>query len=142
MKIRIIGESDAKEVSVLSGQLGYPTAIEKTAENIRLIGSDPNQVIYVAELGGAVVGWIHFQKRITLVGNVFVEIAGLIVDAAHRQKGIGKSLIEEGIKWAKQRNIYEFRVRSNAARNESHIFYKALGFSEVKTQKVYDRTDE
>ncbi len=142
MKIRTVLEKDAKEVSRLSGQLGYPTTIDETIENINRIGSDKNQIAFVAELDGMIIGWIQFQKRVLLIGSPFAEIVGLVVDADHRQKGIGRLLIQEGIKWIKQEKIHKIRVRSNIVRDESHGFYKAVGFREVKTQKVYDRMDE
>lgn len=77
-----------------------------------------------------------------VIASPFVEIVGLIVEAEHRKKNIGRSLVQEGIRWAKIENIQSLRVRSNAIREESHGFYKALGFREVKTQKVYDRDAE
>ena len=138
MTIRIVTEEDAIEVSRLSGQLGYPTAVQKTIENIRRINTDNDQKILVAALDGVVIGWIQLQKRIMLVSTPFVEIVGLIVEASHRNKKIGKSLVQEGIRWAKNENIQSLRVRSNATREESHGFYTAIGFREVKTQKVYD----
>lgn len=142
MIIRTVLEKDAREVSQLSGQLGYPTDIPETIENIKRISSDKNQIAFVAELDGIIVGWIQFQKRTLLISAPFAEIVGLVVDSNHRNKGIGRSLIQEGIRWAKQENIHKIRVRSNIVRDESHGFYKAIGFREVKTQKVYDWTGE
>ncbi|MBS1918738.1 MAG: GNAT family N-acetyltransferase [Bacteroidetes bacterium] len=142
MIIRAVHEKDAEKVSQLSGQLGYPTSLEKTIENIRQINADYNQVTFVAECENTVAGWIQLQKRVSIVSSPFVEIVGLIVDENHRNKKIGKALVKAGIDWAKQKNILQLRVRSNAARNESHGFYKTLGFREVKTQKVYDWGNE
>jgi GNAT superfamily N-acetyltransferase len=64
------------------------------------------------------------------------------VDDRHRKKNIGKRLVQESIQWAKQKGLLKIRVRSNVTRSESHSFYKTIGFREVKTQKVYEWTDE
>jgi predicted N-acetyltransferase YhbS len=138
MIIRTVLEKDAKEISELSSQLGYPTGELQTIENIRRINADNDQRVFVAELDEFVVGWIQVQKRIMLISTPFVEIVGLIVEANHRNRNIGRSLVHEGIRWAKDENIQSLRVRSNAIREESHGFYKAIGFREVKMQKVYD----
>ncbi|HWC53643.1 MAG TPA: GNAT family N-acetyltransferase [Chitinophagaceae bacterium] len=142
MIIRTVQEKDAKEVSQLSGQLGYPSSVEKTIETIRRINADNYQIIFVAELDGTVVGWIQLQKKFLLIAEPFTEIVGLIVDEKHRGKSIGRSLVQECIRWTKQENIHKIRVKSNITRDESHEFYKTIGFREVKTQKVYDREVE
>lgn len=142
MTIRTVQEKDAKEVSQLSGQLGYPTSMEKTVETIRRINADNYQIIFVAELDGKVVGWIQVQKKFLLISEPFTEIVGLVVDEKHRGKKIGRSLVQECIRWTKQEHIHKIRVKSNITRDESHEFYKAIGFREIKTQKVYDRAVE
>lgn len=138
MNIRIATIADAKEVSKLSVQFGYPTSVCDTINNIRGIAKDENQIIFVAELNGVLVGWIQLQKRIMVIASPFVEIVGLIVEEKHRCRNIGRSLVQEGMRWAQDDNIQSLRVRSNASREESHGFYKAIGFREVKMQKVYD----
>jgi GNAT superfamily N-acetyltransferase len=62
----------------------------------------------------------------------------LVVDAQHRKMGMGKSLIEEILQWAKSKNCSHIRVRCQVMRKEANIFYSRLGFQEVKQQKVYD----
>jgi predicted N-acetyltransferase YhbS len=142
MIIRPVQEKDAKEVSQLSNQLGYPTGVEKTIGAIKRINADKYQIIFVAELDGTVVGWIQLQKKILLISEPFTEIVGLVVDEKHRGKSIGRSLVQESIRWTKHEHIFKIRVKSNIIRDESHEFYKAIGFREVKTQKVYDRMIE
>lgn len=138
IEIRRIKETDEKTIQRLSDELGYPLSLELTKENIRQINADNNQIAFVAELEGEIVGWIQFQKRVLLVSNPFAEIVGLIVDSKYRKKKVGRSLVQKGIYWAEQENIHKIRVRSNVIRNESHGFYKSIGFMETKQQKVYD----
>lgn len=142
MNIRAVKLKDASKIAKLSGQLGYPITEQEAANHIHRIETDSDQKVFVAELGKDITGWIHIRKEILLVEPPFAEIAGLIVDAGHRKKNIGRWLVQESIQWARQNRLFKIKVRSNILRSESHSFYKALGFREVKTQKAYEWINE
>ena len=65
------------------------------------------------------------------------EIVGLVVDAAHRGRGVGRRLVAEVEAWAAARGLEVVTVRSNVARTESHPFYERLGYARTKTQHAY-----
>jgi GNAT superfamily N-acetyltransferase len=135
--IRNATTADAPEVAALSGVLGYPVDREAMQRRLERLGSSEGHVVFVAETGGKLAGWIHAAERSLLVVERIVEICGLVVGAGHRGSGVGRRLVEAVEEWAHTRGFTEVSVRSNAARPESHPFYEKLGFDRVKTQHVY-----
>ena len=65
---------------------------------------------------------------------------GLVFDPAVRRGGVGTALVAAAEKWAASRGAATMRVRSNTARDISHPFYEALGYTRSKTQHVYTRS--
>jgi len=130
---------DSEGIAQLSGQLGYPSTKEQTQKRIKEIVDSPQQCVFVEVVNGKVVAWVQgfYAPRVESEG--FVEIAGLVVDEAHRGKGIGKKLIADVIEWSAQFNCETIRVRTNMIRKETHVFYTKAGFVEVKEQKVFSK---
>jgi len=142
IQIRLIKESDAVAVRSLSGQLGYRLSAEETVENIRDVLSNRDQAAFVACLDGVVIGWIHIFRTVRLESKSFIEIGGLIIDENYRKQGVGKLLVRSAGELAKGEHIGKLRVRCNKKRIEAHQFYRALGFTEFKEQKVFELTIE
>jgi predicted N-acetyltransferase YhbS len=136
--IRRAEAGDEKAVASLAGQLGYPMQTSEAERQLSLLAKKDGHAVFVAELGGhGIVGWIHMMPRQLLYSPGLTEIGGLVVDAEHRRKGVGRALIRAGEKWAKDQSYSRVFVRSNAVRKEAHDFYPSLGYDSVKTQKVY-----
>lgn len=130
--------SDQHEIARLSAQWGYIASLEEIASGLSSIFQHPDHKVIILQQGGKTMGWIHGIYSLRIASDPFVEIAGLVVDAQHRKMGMGKSLIEEILQWAKSKNCSHIRVRCQVMRKEANIFYSRLGFQEVKQQKVYD----
>jgi GNAT superfamily N-acetyltransferase len=134
LKEMTAGHLDA--VERLSEQLGYPVDSEQTGERFSRLLNDNNRVVVV--VNPRVVGWTHVALVDSLESEQFAEIRALVVDASVRRKGVGKMLVEEAKRWAREKGVKKLRVRSNVVREEAHKFYPAQGFSKSKTQAVYD----
>ncbi len=130
---------DSEGMAQLSAQFGYPSTKEQTQKRIREILDLNNNCIFVKVMDGKLIAWVQgfYSPRVESEG--FVEIAGLVVDEAHRGKGIGKKLIDEVMEWSANYGCETIRVRTNVIRKETHIFYTKAGFTEVKEQKVFSR---
>jgi GNAT superfamily N-acetyltransferase len=139
MTVRNAQIQDAEAISLLSGQLGYPTSNLLIRDRLGVILLNADNCVFVAAEDEKVVGWIHGFYSLRVESEFFVEIAGLVVDENHRRKGIGKILIDEVINWAKSKNCESIRVRCNVKRTASHHFYKEIGFNLDKEQKVFDQ---
>lgn len=131
------GETDAGRIAALSGQLGYPAAEEDVLGRLRAIGQRPDHAVFVAEAAGRVVGWVHVYTVATMESPAHAEIGGLVVDEAHRGRGIGRALMQRAEAWARDAGLGMVRLRSNVIRAEAHDFYERIGYALVKTQKVF-----
>lgn len=130
---------DAVAISALSHQLGYPATPEESLRRISVVLQHPDHCAFVAVVDEQVAGWIHGFHTINLESDPFVAIAGLVVDEAHRRMGFGKALVDMVIDWSVLKKCGRVRVRCNAARKASHLFYQAMDFREVKEQKIFER---
>jgi len=138
VEIRAITEQDAESVAGLSIQLGYESNVVQTLIRIRQINHDSENCAYVALFENKVVGWIHGFYTLRIESDPFVEIGGLVVDAAYRKLKIGKQLIERIKLWSEQHQVKKLKVRCNTKRTESHQFYERLGFKAHKRQLVFE----
>jgi predicted N-acetyltransferase YhbS len=136
--IRRAGTKDSAALASLAGQLGYPMRRSEVETQLSSMAKEEGHAVFAAELPGhGIVGWIQMMPRQLLYSPGLTEIGGLVVDAEHRRKGVGRALIHAGEQWAKGQGYSRIVVRSNALRKEAHDFYPSLGYDSVKTQKVY-----
>lgn len=138
MSLRLAELRDAEFITGLCEQLGYKTAIEKIHSRLSEILSNEEHCVFVILDNEKIIGWIHGFYTSRIESGSFVEIGGLIVDAAYRRKGVGRMLLKKVIEWANLRKCYKVRVRCNSLRQEAHRFYADLNFLEIKEQKVYE----
>ncbi|GGG22132.1 GNAT family N-acetyltransferase [Pontibacter amylolyticus] len=136
--LRQITEQDAVAVAGLSELLGYSASVAAMAQRIQAVAASDDHCGYVAMAEEQVVGWIHGCYTLRLESEAFVEIAGLVVDEHYRGKGMGAMLIDEVKQWARGKGVGKIRVRCNTKRTDTHTFYRHIGFSETKEQKVFD----
>jgi GNAT superfamily N-acetyltransferase len=139
MLIRPCRLSDAEAAAALSTELGYPTTTEQAHARLEWLLPQGDHALLAAEVDGRMVGWLHVHAARTLESEPFAELAGLVVAAAHRGAGIGKTLVEAALGWAAEHQLATVRVRSNVVRAAAHRFYEARGFQRLKTQAVFAR---
>jgi len=135
--VRRATASDAPRLAQLSGELGYPVAADTIAARLARLLGRPGDVVLVAEADGEVVGWVHGSEQDLLESATRCELLGLVVDARHRARGVGRRLVAAVESWAAGRGLELVSVRSNISRAESHPFYERLGYARVKTQHAY-----
>jgi GNAT superfamily N-acetyltransferase len=138
VEIRAAGNHDAEAIARLAGELGYPSTAAQVRERLDTLAADPRQAVFVAQIRDqAVVGWIQLSEVDSVVDGPRAEIAALVVDSAHRGAGVGRLLVERGETWARERGLCTMGVRSNVIRERTHAFYGRLGYTVLKTQKVF-----
>ena len=130
--------TDHAAVGALVRQLGYPESDEVVCGRIADITGREDHLALVAEFG-VVVGWVHAYEVQLLEHSLSVEIGGLVVADTARRRGSGTLLMRAAEGWAAERGITEVRLRSNVKRKAAHRFYRALGYSEVKTSFTFAR---
>jgi GNAT superfamily N-acetyltransferase len=138
--IRHAKPGDAKRIAELAGQLGYPATAAQMRNRLRGIKPASEHAVYVAELDGKVVGWLHVSKQPLLEVELRAEVNGLVVDAQVRSRGTGARLLAEAERWARRVGCKGMSVRSNVIRERAHKFYIQNGYEHFKTQKSFRKT--
>jgi GNAT superfamily N-acetyltransferase len=139
MEIRHALIDDAAEMARLAGELAYPMSTAEMARRLGVLLPNDRHYIAVAATGKDLRGWVHVEHRFSLEGGDRAELMGLVVDSSARRRGLGRDLVDVAENWARARGLSAVTVRSSAARELSHPFYEALGYSREKTQHVYRR---
>ena len=132
-------EPDAEVVAKLATELGYPNEIETLRRRIRPIG-ETDLLLVAVDARDKPVGFIQAHRVCIIEVGFRVEILGLVVSSTARRKGIARLLIEEVELWARKIGAEVVSVRSNTKRAEAHLFYPAMGYKQIKTQAVYEKT--
>lgn len=138
--LRAATSADIPIIARLSEELGYPLEEEVVRSRMAHLAVLPEHAILVAELAGAVCGWIHVHAHRSLVSGARADIYGLVVSRDVRRRGIGRMLMSAAEGWARERKLDLVVLRSNVQRPESHAFYPAIGYEHFRTQAVYRKT--
>jgi len=129
--IRKAVQEDVSQLSVLMGELGYPTTTDEMEHRFSKINSNSLYNTQVAEKDGVIVGMIgmllgfHYEKN-----ENYVRIVALVVDSKYRKQGFGEKLIEKAEEWAKKKGANRIVLNSGnrSERNDAHHFYIRRGF--------------
>ena len=138
-EIRRAQLSDAAEMARLAIQLGYPITVAELTQRLAALLPNERHCIAVAVSGARMRGRVHVEHRSGIEAGERAELMALVVDADARRGGVGRELVAVAEQWALSRGLTSLVVRSNAARELSHPFYLALGYSRDKTQHVYSK---
>ena len=132
--VRPVTNDDATDICELCCMdLGYQCDKFLISERINQLEAD-KEAVFVAELDGKVVGFIHIHVYNTLYFEAMTNILGIAVSSKHRKKGIGKALLERAETWALEKDISLVRLNSGGTRKGAHEFYRCLGYGMEKEQ--------
>lgn len=84
--------------------------------------------IFLAKEDGKVLGLVTFRPKIF---GLIAYVPELVVHKEARGKGIGKSLINKIVAYAKRKACFGVFLASAIKRKKSHRFYKKNGFINV-----------
>jgi len=140
ISVRQISPEDAATITSLCQQLGYSLTRQQILENIISVLASKDHDAFVAVCHDTVVGWIGMAQTIMIESLPSCEINGLVIDENYRSKGIGKLLVEKAKQWAKEKGHDTVRLRCNVKRTAAHLFYRHLGFKEIKQQTNFEMT--
>ena len=134
MVVREAQAQDIPALARLAGELGYPTEESQMRRRFDRVMTDPEHRVYVAEsVAGAVIGWVHVHLTRYLATDLRGELAGLIVAATARSRGIGAQLLGAAEAWTRAQGAELLSLRSNVTRKDAHRFYERLGYTVTKT---------
>ncbi|MGW5723614.1 GNAT family N-acetyltransferase [Amycolatopsis sp. NPDC003865] len=136
--IRPVRAADAPRLAELLAQLGYPAEPETVARRLAVVLASATQQVLVAAGDTRLAGYAGVERRPALLHrDEHAEITGLIVDAAARRAGLGRTLVRAAEQWAARHGLPAIVVRSNVVRPESHPFYEGLGYLRTSTSHSY-----
>ena len=136
--IRDLGKEDLISLKVLLDDLNnaikFKHEINEKDLNSIYVNIDKYPEIYsnyVAIENDKIVGFLSivFYKTFLHKGGTAL-INELIVAETHRNKGIGKKLIQKAIESAKSRGMDEIEVGTEITNTKAQNFYKKTGFNE------------
>ena len=138
VRVRPARLEDSEALADLATQLGYPSKKEEIAERLRQILPDPDHAVLVAELpASGACGFAHVFAGISLETGARAELLGLVTDGKLRSRGLGRRLVAEAERWAREKGLGALCVHCNVVRTEAHRFYETLGYECAKTQKYF-----
>ena len=88
-----------------------------------------HEVLVLAGHGGEIIALMDLTLRDTLFhrGKTMI-IEDLIVDGPHQRQGIGRQLVEHAERIAGQRGCRGIELSSDLHREDTHLFWEALGY--------------
>ncbi|MFN8612250.1 MAG: GNAT family N-acetyltransferase [Vulcanimicrobiota bacterium] len=107
-----------------------PSNLEPYRKALASIGRDPNQLLLVCEQS-QLLGFLQltFIPGLTYQGGWRAQIEGVRVQSRCRSRGVGRLLLEEAVRLARQRGCVLVQLTTDLARPGALRFYQRLGFT-------------
>jgi ribosomal protein S18 acetylase RimI-like enzyme len=121
----------AERLAVTTPPWRDPTAVQQevAASMTALLANGGDDVaVFVADAGGAVVGFITVSQRRHFTGQVDGSIDDLAVDEQWEGRGVASLLIEEAERWARQHSLGAVTVETAATNGRALRRYHSHGF--------------
>lgn len=133
ISLRMAALEDYPAIAELETQLVLVEADRRASFEAVLASSDHDLV--VAEAGGSVVGLAHLLTYHDLShGALAGELLGLMVREDMRRQGIGRQLVGEAMRRAKQRGVGEFHINTEQDNDAAKALYASLGAHVIGVQ--------
>lgn len=127
--IRSPSTRDLEGLTVLLGELGYPTSVQAVERRLSRLTRQANVAVFVADRGAAPIGLATAHVLSVIhVDDPVAMLTALIVDEHYRGQGVGRILVHTVETWAKGCGAYRIVVATGLAREGAHAFYERLGY--------------
>ncbi len=143
MQIRTALAEDYEQMLGLLQQLNpadpAPTdAVYRAFEEI--LGSE-SLLLFVAESDGKLLGscYLNLIPNMSRGGRPYAVIENVITDSAHRQQGIGQTLLSHTLNAAWEAGCYKAMLMSGRKDPGVHTFYRSCGFNADEKQAYIHR---
>ena len=137
MRVRAARRDDFDGVTRLLEALGRPAVTEATEADARaiyeqqIVQPDTHHIV-IEDRDGAVVAFasMHFRGRLNQVSEE-AWIPDLIVDERARRQGLGRMLLDEAERRARERGCHALTLESGYQRAEAHHMYRQFRMRDV-----------
>ena len=138
--IRSANAGDAAALSLLLGQLGYPSDAEQISARFEQLRARPGSTVLVAETAnGEVIAavTVHlFQALHTTEPTAW--LTAVIVEEKARGRGVGAEIVEYAERWAVEHGAHKISLTSATRRQRAHQFYKKHGYEQTGVRLAKD----
>ncbi|MFE4822149.1 GNAT family N-acetyltransferase [Streptomyces sp. NPDC056704] len=129
----------AEDVNRLISQLGKESPPHTVAHLERLIASEASTVL-TARAGTRIIGMLTLVLTILPTG-VVARLEDVVVDDAHRGRGIGPALVRAALDEATRHGAHQVDLTSRPSRVSAHRLYEKTGFIRRQTHVFRYRID-
>lgn len=149
MKLRIARPTDAPILAAISIEVWLGTYIRRgvnaffaeyalnefTSDKFAALLEDSNERFIVSENDDGLDGFIRISHgRVAPVANCStMEISTLYVQPRHHGRGVGRSLLDQGLIYARNANSPSVWLTTNSENAPAIAFYLAQGFEKAGT---------
>jgi ribosomal protein S18 acetylase RimI-like enzyme len=145
---RLAEQGDQHHVDLLPAVFQRPKGPARSRDTIAQFAEGKDGDIILAASGGAIIGCIWIQKATypeypMFKPHDYAQIVEMVVDAAHRQQGVGGVLIEAAKQWSRNHGLRFMQTNVWWANQSARAFYTKYGFQPItqKMEIVLDQTD-
>jgi ribosomal protein S18 acetylase RimI-like enzyme len=126
--VRAATPADAERFATLLTDEGYPAGPSDLAARIERFSTAESHVL-AAEAAGEVIGFIafHVMPRFE-TDERFARIIALVVDPGVRERGIGRQLMAEAERVAREAGAAFLEVTAGHHRPEARKLFESLGY--------------
>lgn len=131
MNIRLAQESDYEKVIELYNLfVGSDRYSQHNSDSFKKVLKNNNNFIFVATDTDKIIGFATFSIRdVVRYPKPIAELDELFVSENYRKHGIGKLLMNEIEKKAKELDCYRLFIESHYEHKAAHKFYESLGYT-------------
>ena len=142
--VRTARNEDYEELLGLLKQLHPedPIAAQTGEAFEEILASDHFEII-VAEYAGQLIGscYLNIVPNLTRGGRPYSVIENVITDSKHRNKGVGKAVMDRALEISKSRSCYKVMLMSGRKDDAVDSFYQSCGFDGNQKQAYINRLD-
>jgi len=107
---------------------------------LKTVQRHPDAAVYVAEDDGRLVGRLSLSRDPHPASRHVADL-GLMVDAEYRRRGIGKTLLEEAVVWARGVGIRKLELHVFPWNEPALRLYESFGFEREGYRKRHYARD-
>ncbi len=135
VRIEKVGENTLVEINALLRQLSERVPL-CTSELLLNIMANPYLELWVAKEDDVIVGMGELVVALKPEG-VIAQLEDIVVDEAHRGKGLGKMISLKLIERARAQGARAIHLSSRPSRTAANALYQKLGFKQHETNSYY-----
>ncbi len=107
---------------------------------LKTVQRHPDAAVFVAEDDGRLVARLSLSRDPHPASRHVADL-GLMVDAAHRRRGIGRTLLEEAVIWARAAGIRKLELHVFPWNEPALRLYESFGFEREGYRKRHYARD-